>query len=166
MLRRPSLLPDVPAACQELTKTLYVFGGDPVSGAPEVALISCDLTDPQFAGYPLPVINNGEKFIVEFMADPLAMGVPIMGMTAEVPLQCDGVPGGPYWANETNIYCDYDPGSGNTWYFKEDIGAATNYYIGVTYNEDVTPRVPTMGLFGIMSLVGLISMFMIRRRKR
>lgn len=156
------LLPDVLAACTQVSVT-YGFGFDPIPGFPDVALITFDLEHYDGGSVPMPVINPGKKYIVEFMnlMDEQGSGIPGMRVDAELVGQCPTS-----FQNGTNIFFDYDEDvpSNSAWYYKEDIGLATNYYMGVTYYDGADPRAPSMGVFGIIALVVFISLAIVRRR--
>ncbi|HPQ40200.1 MAG TPA: hypothetical protein PLV45_07475 [bacterium] len=158
-VRNEALLPDLSAAASQVSIT-YAFGGNPI--AEPLALILFDLEGYESGTVPMPVINPGKKFIVEFMnyLDDLPTN-PGMKIAAEMSGQCPPS----FWATGTNIFCDYDPPISGC-YWKEDISDPTNFLMGVTYYGDATPRAPSMGFYGIAGVIAFISLAIIRRRKR
>ncbi|MBN1295438.1 hypothetical protein JXA80_01570 [bacterium] len=164
-VRQEALLPDVLAAASQVSVT-YAFSFDPIPGAPQVALMTFDLEGYEGGSVPMPVINPGRKFIVEFMnlMDQQGSGVPGMRITAEIELQCPPA----YWQDGTNIFFNYDEDTpaNSTWNFKEDIGLDTNFYMGITYYDNATPRAPAMGTWGLIGLLLCVSMGIMKRRVR
>jgi hypothetical protein len=152
------LLPDLYDAAILVSEGTYDVGADPVPGNPQIALVTCDLEN--YPGLSMPVINPGKKFVVDIINvhpdDPYCMKI-----TAEWDeSQCPPA----YWSNETNIFGDQVGGTLN-WFFKEDIGNATNFYMGVTYYDNVDPRTPAMGTIGLVSLLVIVSFALTMKRK-
>lgn len=162
-IHNESLLPDLQAAASQVSET-YAFAASPVPGSPQVSLITFDL-EHYPDGYAMPLIDSGRKFVVEFMnmLDESGSGIIGMKIAAEFAGQCPPT----YWADETNLFYDFDEATpaNSDWYFKEDIGNSTNYYMGVTYYDNAIPRTPSMGTFGILGILGFITLAMTRRRK-
>ena len=156
-----SLLPDLPAAAIQVSDT-YGFSADPIVGSPQVALVTFDLEGYMGGTVPMPVINPGKKFVIDFinLLDEGGSGVPGMKITAEQVGDCPPS----FWADGTNIYGNYQTGA-TTWSFKELIGLSTNFYIGVTYYDNADPRTPAMGTLGLFGVLGAISLVMMRKRK-
>jgi len=154
-------LPDLSSAAVQIGET-YGFSVEPVAGNPQVALVTFDLENYTGGSVPMPVINPDKKFVVDFinLMDEGGGGLPGMKVAAEVVGQCPPM----FWADGTNLFGDYQTGL-TTWNFKEDIGSATNFYLGVTYYDNAEPRTPAMGTLGMIGLLMLISFALTRRRK-
>jgi len=155
-------LPDVEAAGLPISE-LYDFLSDPIPGNPLIGLAAMDIANYPELNPPI-IVNPGVKFAValrNLMDDP-DFPVPGMKITAEQDGRCPPQ----YWSDETNFFFNYEESGGSQWYFKEDIGLSTNFYIQVKYIPATEYRSPSMGPVGILGLLGILSVALLRRRTR